>query len=77
MASIAEGYLGITDETIKELQSENKDNAEAFNREIFRDWTRRNPQDQVKVIVLAIIYSQYLVKVYLKFNLQNFNTFMF
>ena len=55
MASIAEGYLGISDETIIKLQSEYRDNAEAFNREIVRDWIRRNPQDQVKVIVLAFI----------------------
>ena len=58
MASIAEGYLGISGEIIKKLQSENRDHAEAFNREIVRDWTRRKPQDQVKVIVLAIINSE-------------------
>ena len=69
MASIAEGYLGISDEIIKKLQSENRDHAEAFNQEIVREWTRRKPQDQVKVNVLATIYSQYLVKVYLKFYL--------
>ena len=55
MASIAEGYLGISDEIIKKLQSENRDHAEAFNKEIVREWTRRNPHDQVKVIILAII----------------------
>ena len=49
MASIAEGYMDIDDATIKNLQYENKDNAEAFNREIIRRWTYRNSENQIKV----------------------------
>ena len=42
MRAIAEGYMDIDDTTIKNLQYKNKDNAEAFNREIIRRWTSRN-----------------------------------
>ena len=51
MASIAEGYLDIDDTTIKNLQYENKDNAEAFNREIIRRWAKRHPDNQLEVCV--------------------------
>ena len=43
MESIALGYLDIEDETIKNAKYENKDNAEAFNRDIIRRWTHQNP----------------------------------
>ena len=36
MAAIAEGYMDISDETIKNVKYENKGNPEAFNREIIR-----------------------------------------
>ena len=36
MAAIAEGYMEISDEIIKNLQYENKGQAQAFNREIIK-----------------------------------------
>ena len=49
MAAIAEGYMDISDETIKNKKFENKDNAEAFNRDIIKQWAYRNPDNQVQV----------------------------
>ena len=50
MESIAEGYLGIEHETIKNLKYENKHNAEAFNRSVIRHWMYANdPADQIQV----------------------------
>ena len=46
MESIALGYLGLEDETIKNVKYENKDNAEAFNRDIIRRWTYQNAGDK-------------------------------
>ena len=42
MAAIAEGYMDISNETIKNKRSENRDNAEAFNREVIRYWVNTN-----------------------------------
>ena len=42
MATIAEGYMDIDDATIKNLQYENKGQAQAFNREILRYWANKN-----------------------------------
>ena len=60
MASIAEGYMDIDDVMIKNLQYENKDNAEAFNREIIRHWTKKNPENQLHVIKFN--YSNFCVQ---------------
>ena len=49
MAAIAEGYMGISSVTIKNKKYENKDDSEAFNREIIRHWANKNPENQVKV----------------------------
>ena len=50
MAAIAEGYMGISDETIKNKKYENKDSAEAFNREMLKYWSYKNSgDDQVYV----------------------------
>ena len=51
MESIAEGYMDIDDATIRNLQYENKDKAEAFNRSIIKHWKNMNPDDQVKVSI--------------------------
>ena len=59
MAAIAEGYMDIDDVAIKNLQYENKDDAEAFNREIIRHWTKRNPENQLHVIKFN--YSNFCV----------------
>ena len=50
MAAIAEGYMDISDETIKNKKYENKDSAEAFNREMLKYWSYKNSgDDQVYV----------------------------
>ena len=50
MESIALGYLNFDEETIKNLRYENRDNAEAFNRDILKRWAYQNPgPDQVEV----------------------------
>ena len=43
MAAIAEGYMDIDEATIKNKKYENKDSAEAFNREIIKFWINKNP----------------------------------
>ena len=50
MAAIAEGYMGIEPETVKNLKYENRDNAQAFSREIIRHWANKNSgPNQVEV----------------------------
>ena len=50
MSAIAEGYMDIDDATIKNKKSENKDDAEAFNREIIKIWRNKySGSDEVKV----------------------------
>ena len=50
MAAIAEGYMEISNETVKNLQYENKAQAQAFNREVIRYWVNTNSgTDQVQV----------------------------
>ena len=44
MESIAVGYLDIDDPIIKNMKYENRDNMEAFNREIIRHWMYKNPE---------------------------------
>ena len=51
MMAIAEGYMNISDATIKNKKYDNKDDAEAFNREVLRLWKNKSSaSDQVKVI---------------------------
>ena len=58
MAAIAEGYMDIDDATIKNKKSENKDDAEAFNREIIRIWRNRySGSNQVKVSRFLFIHK--------------------
>ena len=54
MAAIAEGYMDISSETIKNKKYENKDDAEAFNRGIIRYWMNKNPDNQVEVSLISI-----------------------
>ena len=51
MVSIAEGYMDIDDATIENLQYENRDDAEAFNRKIIRHWANRHPENQLEVCI--------------------------
>ena len=50
MKSIALGYFDLEREALKNLESENLDDTEAFNREVIERWEFRNSgRDQVKV----------------------------
>ena len=50
MAAIAEGYMDISEETIKNIKYENKDDAQACNREIKEYWWNQNTSgDQILV----------------------------
>ena len=50
MTAIAEGYMGIRSETVKNTERDTR-NSEAFNREIIRYWRNNNSQNQVKVFL--------------------------
>ena len=51
MKTIAEGYLDITPETVKNKLYETLGDAEAFNRDIIRYWANKNSgSEQVKVL---------------------------
>ena len=49
MTAIAEGYMDIDEEIIRNKKLENRDDAEAFNKEIIRYWMKRNPDSQRQV----------------------------
>ena len=52
MESIALGYLGIEEETIKNFKEARRDNLEAFNRDIIQHWVCKNPEpNQAEVLV--------------------------
>ena len=42
MESIAEGYMDICNETVKNMWRENQGKVEAFNRDVLRYWTNKN-----------------------------------
>ena len=49
MRAIAEGYMGISQVSVKNLLYENIGQAEAFNREVIRKWAHQNPENQAQV----------------------------
>ena len=49
MESIAEGYMNIRPETVKNIWQENQGKAEAFNRAVIICWANQNPKNQVQV----------------------------
>ena len=49
MESIAEGYLGINYQEIKNLKADNKQSPEAFNREILRKWWNKSSGNNIMV----------------------------
>ena len=60
MESIALAHLGEKSETIKNLKTQHRDNIEAFNRDLIRNWMYRNPgndQKEVRLIKWYIYYS--------------------
>ena len=50
MESIAEGYMDMDPDTIKNIRRD-ASNSEAFNREVIRHWTYRNPSNQSGVLL--------------------------
>ena len=62
MAAIAEGYLDISDETIKNKKYENKDDAGAFNRKILKYWINKNSgPNQIMVWKLNSYFATNLI----------------
>ena len=61
MKTIAEGYLDITPETVKNRLYETLGDAEAFNRDIIRYWAIKNSgSEQVKVLFFIFKILCYL-----------------
>ena len=50
MECIAEGYLDLSPENIKNIRRD-ASNSEAFNRDVIRHWANKNSDDQVDVSV--------------------------
>ena len=48
MTSIAEGYMDIDNETIKNIRC-NEGDSEAFNRAILWYWANKHPENQIQV----------------------------
>ena len=48
MTSVAEGYLDINPETVRNIRR-NEGDSEAFNRAILRYWANKHPENQVEV----------------------------
>ena len=48
MESIAEGYMDINNETVKNIRR-NESDSEAFNRAILRYWANKHTENQVEV----------------------------
>ena len=62
MTAIVEGYMDISDETIKNKKYENKDDAEAFNREILKYWINKNSgPNQIMVWKLNSYFATNLI----------------
>ena len=55
MEAIAEGYMGIDYDIIRNVRADNKDNSEAFNRDIIRHWSHRNRDNQIQVIYIGYL----------------------
>ena len=56
MTAIAEEYMGIEPETVKNLQYENSGKAEAFNRDVLRLWANKNSgPTQIQVDIPALL----------------------
>ena len=60
MESIAEAYMDISPETVKNIWRENQGKAEAFNRAIIHLWANRNPADQVEVSLFHLCNRKFL-----------------
>ena len=68
MESIAEGYMNIAPERVKNIWIENQGKAEAFNRAIIRLWANTNPADQVAVSWFRLL-SKFKNQTIMLFNL--------
>ena len=55
MEPIALKYFGVSSETLANLKTAHREDIEAFNRAIIREWAYRNPSpDQVQVSNLTL-----------------------
>ena len=51
MMRIAEGYMDIGPETIKNLKNDHHDDSVGFNRDIIQYWMIKNRDNQIQVII--------------------------
>ena len=51
---IAESYMDIKSQTAKSMQVDNKDDIDAFKREVLEYWRDKNPDDQVQVNIIIL-----------------------
>ena len=58
MKSIALGYLDLDEETIKNLEEENKNDAEALNQEILKQWEYGNPGHNKVTVLIDYFYHR-------------------
>ena len=57
MESIAEGYMDICNETVKNMWRENQGKVEAFNRDVLRYWTNKNSDpSQIRVRIFFAMW---------------------
>ena len=61
MAAIAEGYMDIADALIKNLQYDNRDDAQGFNRGIIRHWANKHRENQVQVIFIRTCLGKFIM----------------
>ena len=55
MATIAEGYMDFSHETVRTLQYENKESPDKFKRQIIDTWSKTNPDiNQTKVCLMLL-----------------------
>ena len=59
MESIALGYLGIEEETIKNFKDARRENLEAFNRDIIQHWVCKNPEPNQAEVQLFPIFENF------------------
>ena len=73
MASIAIAYMGINQETVKNIRHDNS-NSEAFNREIIQTWANKTSGNQIQVKFYLFFVTRRLNKIHK--NQQYFEIFL-
>ena len=67
MESVAEGYMDIDSDTIKNIRRD-ASNSEAFNRDVIRHWMYKNPSHQSMVLLSNHTYFFNVIQLYFPSN---------